>query len=34
MRRMLELRMPRPKPEQESGSCSFAKKVTGYERIG
>ncbi|MGP5292639.1 hypothetical protein ACTXL6_21685, partial [Brachybacterium tyrofermentans] len=34
MRRMLDLRMPRPEPEQECSACAFAKRVTGYSRIG
>lgn len=34
MRRMLDLRMPRPEPEQECAACVYAKNVTGYQRIG
>lgn len=31
---MLDLRCPRPEPEQECGACRRAKKITGYQRIG
>lgn len=34
IRRMIDLRMPRPEPEQECPSCGSAKKITGYQRIG
>lgn len=34
MCRMLELRLPRPEPEQECWPCGDAKKVAGYQRIG
>lgn len=34
VRRMLDLRWPRPKPEQECHACTRAQKLTGYQRIG
>lgn len=34
MRRMLDLRMPRPEPERDCSACAYAKKATGYQRIG
>lgn len=34
VRRMLELRWPRPEPEQECRTCRYAKRITGYQRIG
>lgn len=33
MRRMLDLRMPRPEPEQECSACAYGKKVTGYQEV-
>jgi len=34
MRRMLDLRWPRPEPEQDCPACRYAKRITGCERIG
>lgn len=34
MRRMLDLRYPRPEPEQKCRTCHFAQRITGYQRIG
>lgn len=33
-RRMLDLRWPRPEPEQECRACRLARRITGYQRIG
>lgn len=34
VRKMIELRWPRPGPEQECSACMYAKRITGYQRIG
>lgn len=34
VRKMIELNWPRPEPEQECRACSYAKRITGYQRIG
>lgn len=34
VRKMIELRWPRPEPEQECRACICAKRITGYQRIG
>lgn len=34
LRRMIEQRWPRPEPEQDCRTCRFAKRITGYQRIG
>ncbi|BAS11738.1 hypothetical protein AHiyo8_00410 [Arthrobacter sp. Hiyo8] len=31
---MIGLNWPRPEPEQECRACSYAKRITGYQRIG
>jgi hypothetical protein len=31
---MLDLRWPRPSPEQACRSCAHARRITGYQRIG
>jgi hypothetical protein len=32
--KMLEMRWPRPEPEQDCYSCRYARRITGYQRIG
>ena len=34
IRTMLDLRWPRPEPEQECLTCRYARRITGYQRIG
>ncbi|WP_309082202.1 hypothetical protein [Zhihengliuella sp.] len=34
VRKMLDLRWPRPEPEQECRTCRYAQRITGYQRIG
>lgn len=34
MRKMIELRWPRPTPEQACCACAHARQITGYQRIG
>jgi hypothetical protein len=34
VRKMIELSWPRPAPEQECSACVYAKRITGYQRIG
>jgi hypothetical protein len=34
VRKMIELRWPRPEPEQECSACIYAKRITGYQRMG
>ena len=34
MRKMIELRWPRPTPEQACCACAHARPITGYQRIG
>lgn len=34
VRKMLDLRWPRPEPEQKCYTCRFARRITGYQRIG
>jgi hypothetical protein len=34
MRKMLELRWPRPEPEQDCFTCSRVRRIIGYQRIG
>lgn len=33
-RKMLDMRWPRPEPEQECRACPYARRITGYQRIG
>lgn len=34
VRKMLDLGWPRPEPEKDCYSCTWAKRITGYQRIG
>lgn len=34
VRKMLDLRWPRPEPEQECRTCRYARRITGYQRVG
>lgn len=33
-RNMADLRWPTPEPEQECSTCRYARRITGYQRIG